>query len=113
MPYGTRTSPIQLFSFEEIEGCPVHKDLLWANSAFLCALSLGEAFTRDGWNLRPERGREIGDLPLYTYKDDGESVVYPCAEALLTDRASDRIRDKQLLPLRSIRGQYSLLIDGF
>jgi len=105
IPYGTRTSPIQPFSFEEIEGHPVHEDLLWANSAFLCALALGEAFTRDGWNMRPERAREIGDLPHYTYKDDGESVAYPCAEALLTDRAAERLIDVSISVMQSIRAR--------
>lgn len=112
VPYGTRTSPIQPFKFEEIEGRPVHEDLLWANSAFLCALALGEAFTREGWNLRPGRGREIGDLPLYTYKDDGESVAYPCAEALLIDRAQERITDGSLVALQSIRGRNAVLAQG-
>lgn len=112
VPYGSRISPIQPFAFEEIEGRPIHGDLLWANSAFLCALALGEAFTREGWTMRPERGREIGDLPLYTYKDDGESTVYPCAEALLTDRAAELLSQAGFTILQSVRGQNAALFGG-
>ncbi|MBX3411227.1 MAG: type VI secretion system contractile sheath large subunit [Pirellulales bacterium] len=110
VPYGPRTSPIQPFAFEEIAGRPAHEDLLWANSAFLCALALGEAFARDGWNMRPEQGREIGDLPLYTYKEDGETVVYPCAEALLSDRAADRLGEAGVSSVQSIRGRDAVLM---
>jgi type VI secretion system protein ImpC len=112
VPYGSLTSAIQPFAFEEFAGRLVHEELLWGNSAFLCALALGEAFAREGWALRPERGREIGDLPLYAYKNDGESAVYPCAEALLSDRAAERIYDAGLVALQSIRGRDAVLLGG-
>jgi len=112
VPYGSRTSPIQSFAFEEVASSPVHEDLLWANSAFLCALVLGEDFTHGGWNMRPERGREIGELPLYAYKEDGDSVTYPCAETLLMDRAAELLFQAGFTASQSVRGNNSALFGG-
>ncbi len=50
------TDPIDSFPFEEIPGLPEPEDYLWGNGALACALVLGSAFERDGWDLRPETG---------------------------------------------------------
>jgi len=47
--------------------------------------------------------REIGGLPLYIYKQDGESVSLPCAEMWMTERGASRMLERGLMPLASIK----------
>ena len=50
------------------------------------------------------RCRDVQGLPAYLYKQDGEPVLQPCAEALLTERAADAIMEKGLMPLLTVKG---------
>lgn len=105
LPYGKETESIERFGFEEAGEIPAHGDYLWANPAFACAYLLAEAFTQDGWHMRPGIVREIEGLPLHTYQKDGESLIQPCTEALLSERAAERLLDHGLMPLLSFQGR--------
>jgi type VI secretion system protein ImpC len=100
LPYGKETEPIERFHFEELPDGD--KGYLWGNSAFLCALALGDAFTRSGWDLEPDLSTEIDGLPLHLYREDGEDHARPCAEAALTDRAVAAVLDCGLSPVIAI-----------
>ena len=105
LPYGADTDPIERFDFEEMIGVPDHDDYLWGNPSFACVYLLAQAFSRYGWNLRPGIIQDIEGLPLYIYKEEGESRVKPCAEVVLTERAAEIILDKGLMPLLCFRNQ--------
>ena len=107
LPYGKDTVPTESFVFEEMPGSAAQQGYLWGNPAFACAYLLGRAFGEDGWNLRPARFREIDRLPLHIHEHQGETVAKPCAEALLSERAAERITDKGLMPLLSVKDQDS------
>jgi type VI secretion system protein ImpC len=64
LPYGAETSPAERFQFEELagDGPSPAESYLWGNPAVLCALLLGEAFSRSGWGLRPGEIHEVGDV---------------------------------------------------
>jgi type VI secretion system protein ImpC len=105
LPYGADTEPAEVFDFEEMTS-PLDLDTcLWGNAAFACALLLGQAFSRNGWHLRPGDQLEVNNLPLYLRKDDAESKLLPCAETLLTQRAAESILDAGLMPLLSFFNQ--------
>jgi type VI secretion system protein ImpC len=105
LPYGRETEPIDTFAFEEFENArPAHEAYLWGNPAFACVYLLAVAFCQNGWNLRPGVIREISGLPLHVYETDGESILKPCAEVLLTERAAERILEHGLMPLLSLQG---------
>lgn len=104
-PYGKETDPVDRFDFEEMGETPAHEDYLWGDAPLFCARLLGRSFSRDGWDLRPDRHLEIQGLPLQVYKQDGEAVVKPCAEVLLSERAAFRMMDKGVMPLLSIKNQ--------
>ena len=53
LPYGKKTSAIEAFDFEEMPEPPLHDAYLWGNPAVACACLLGQAFNRQGWDLRP------------------------------------------------------------
>ncbi len=105
LPYGADTEPVEAFDFEEMPSSLDHEACLWGNSAFACALLLGQAFSLNGWRLRPGDPLEISNLPLYLRKDDAGSKLLPCAETLLTQRAAETILDAGLMPLLSFLNQ--------
>jgi type VI secretion system protein ImpC len=105
LPYGQDTDSVENFAFEEMPGSPVHRNYLWGNPAFACAYLLGQAFTRDGWDLRPGTHHEIGGLPLHVYEEDGEQQLKPCAEMLMTEDDAESLMDQGYMPLASIKGQ--------
>lgn len=105
LPYGKQTDPVERFAFEEMPSPPAHENYLWGNSALLCALLLAQSFSEAGWEMRPGMHQEVNDLPLHVYKRDGESVAKPCAEALLTEPAVERMLDWGLIPLLSPVGR--------
>jgi type VI secretion system protein ImpC len=105
LPYGKETEPIERFPFEEVAENPEHAHYLWGNPAFACVYLLAEAFGPQGWNMRPGAVREIQSLPLHTYQKDSESLVKPCAETLLSEKAAERLLDQGLMPLLSFQGR--------
>jgi type VI secretion system protein ImpC len=105
LPYGADTDPAEQFEFEEMSANPDHNYYLWGNPSFACVYLLAQAFTHHGWNLRPGIIQDIEGLPLYIYKEEGESMVKPCAEVILTERAAEIILDKGIMPLLCFRNQ--------
>jgi type VI secretion system protein ImpC len=103
LPYGNSTIPCERFAFEEVSGKPDPKTMLWANPAPFCAMLLGQAFELSRWDMRPGAIREIDNLPVYVYKEDGESLALPCAEVELTEDTADALMDIGFMPLVSIR----------
>lgn len=105
LPYGAATDPTKQFEFEEMPSEPDHNYYLWGNPSFACVYLLAQAFTNHDWNLRPGIIQDIEGLPLYIYKEEGESMVKPCAEVVLTERTAEIILDKGIMPLLCFRNQ--------
>ncbi|HTT62381.1 MAG TPA: type VI secretion system contractile sheath large subunit [Bryobacteraceae bacterium] len=112
LPYGKATSPVESFDFEEMPES-VHAAYLWANPAFACACLLGQAFRHDGWDLQPGHPRQIDELPLHVYDEDGEPQSKPCAEVLLTESDTEFLLTHGLMPLASIRDQDAAMLVRF
>lgn len=112
LPYGCTTKPIDSFAYEETFGWSKTPPLLWGNSAFLCALAMGESFSRIGWAVDASERFEFDDLPLWISERDGETHIHPCGEFLLSDRQSSKLRSLGITPLVSIRDQALARIDG-
>ena len=113
LPYGADTEPVEAFDFEEMPSPLDHETCLWGNAAFACALLLGQAFSLNGWQLRPGDQLDVNNLPLYLYKDNAESKLLPCAETLLTQRAAETILDTGLMPLLSFLNQDTVRLARF
>ncbi len=102
--YGPDTSTTEELDFVELPTAD-HGGFLWGNGAFVAACLVAQAFSRNGWNLSDDLGHDIDDLPVHLYDADGEAVVKPCAEALLGDRAVERILKFGIMPLQSFAGR--------
>ncbi len=103
LPYGADTEPCDAIAFEEFAGAPDPAQYLWGNPAVAAALLLSQAFATAGWARRPGAGLDISHLPLHVVRRDGEVVAQPCAEVLLTERAAQRLLDRGLMPLASVK----------
>ncbi|HOO46971.1 MAG TPA: type VI secretion system contractile sheath large subunit [Deltaproteobacteria bacterium] len=101
LPYGRETEPCERFEFEEMN--TQNEDYLWGNPCLACALLLGQAFSRDGWDMRPGTFLDIDNLPLHVYLSDGETEVKPCTGVLLTEKAAEVILDNGIMPLVSLK----------
>jgi len=113
LPYGSNTSPLESFDFEEFSGPPPHEHYLWGNPAFALTLLLGQNFNEAGWEMRPGNVSQLENLPLHTYRTNGEVESKPCAEVLLTEEAVERILDRGLIPLISYKGRDSARVARF
>jgi len=102
LPYGGPDGePCDVPGFQELSTPPAHDDYLWGNSAVLGALLHGEAFAADGWSLRPRL--DVGGLPLHLVRAAGEVTATPCAEAVLSARAVDRLLERGVMAVQSMK----------
>jgi len=113
LPYGAKTEPIEIFDFEELTAEPEHDRYLWGNPCFFWACLLAQAFSEEGWDLRPGTIQEISGLPLHVYKDRGELKSKPCAEVLLSHAAAEAILGNGIVPLLSFRDQDKVWLARF
>ena len=113
LPYGKETDPVETFAFEEFAGPPVHDEFLWGNASLAMALLLGRSFTARGWEMEPGDEREIGDLPAYTFVQDGEREMQACAEHFLPEPEINRLLQSGLVPFASRRDRNAIVAVRF
>jgi type VI secretion system protein ImpC len=111
LPYGSDTSPVEPFDFEEIAEDTGHEAYLWGNPGLFCAYLLGAASNRAGWDLHPGTVQEIDGLPLVVRKQHDD--VLPCAEVVLTDRAAAAVLNHGIIPLRSVKDREVVMVTQF
>lgn len=99
-PYGDDDEECDLFHFEEVDAASAHESFLWGNPALACAMLFGQAFTLDGWRMRPGSVREIDGLPLHIRRG-GDPEALPSAEVWLTEYAAERLMGSGVMPFAS------------
>lgn len=113
LPYGEDSDECERFRFEEAGDPPRHDDYLWGNPAFACALLLAQTFSDAGWEMRPGSVAEIDRLPLHLARIDGATAAQPCAEGWMTERAAERLIERGLMPLASLRDRDAVRLVRF
>jgi len=104
LPYGSRSSPIDSFKFEEMPATPVHSHYLWGNAAIACLAVLARG--------EPEN-LNLDGLPAYTYKQDSEWIMTPCAELSMTEAQVLALIDCGLMPVVSYKDRPLVRLTGF
>jgi predicted component of type VI protein secretion system len=104
LPYGSRTSAIDSFKFEEMPGAPVTEHYLWGSGALACLAVLARGDAED---------LNLDDLPAHTYKQDSEWMMTPCAEIYLTETQVLALIDRGLMPLISYKDRPLVRLAGF
>ena len=113
LPYGKRTDAVTSFDFEEFVGAPEHEAFLWGNPGLAAALLLGRAFGARGWAFEPGDERELGDLPAYTFEQDGEKTMQACAETFIGEQRAQGLLAAGLMPLLSHRNRNAVTVMRF
>jgi len=113
LPYGRDTNPVDCFAFEEFAPFAGHEQYLWGSSAAACACLLAVAFRECGWDLTGGLGCDLTDIPMHIYESAGERQVTPCAETILTERATEILINNGLMPVVSVKGQDVIRIPRF
>ncbi len=113
LPYGTDGDECDRLDFEELGAPYEHSDFLWANAAFACAVLLAQSFSAAGWRMRPGSRRELTGLPYVLLRQNGDVQAKPCAEVLLTERSSNRMLERGIMPLASLKDQDAALLVRF
>lgn len=103
LPYGKDTVPVASFAFEEYHAPAGHEQYLWGNSAAICACLVATAYRKCGWALSSGLDSEMTGIPMHEFVWSGEKQITPCAETLLTDRATEVLIGKRLMPVLSVR----------
>jgi type VI secretion system protein ImpC len=101
---------IDSFEFEEMSSPPDHDAYLWGNPGFHLALLLGRSFSDSGWEMQPGDINDLSDLPSHIHVEDGEKILKPCAEVLLSERAADAVIKLGLMPLLSYRDRNTVRV---
>jgi len=104
LPYGSDTDPVSDFDFEEITS-PSHANFLWVNPVLYCARLLAKSFAESGWEMGPDDNTDIEDLPAFTYNEDSERKMLPCAELFLPERSAEAILGLGIMPIASFRNR--------
>lgn len=113
LPYGKDTDPTETFDLEEMPDTSRHEDYLWGGPALVCLALLAEAFAEDGWRLRPGSVHDAGGLPLHVFSADGEQRIKPCAEAVLSPAATQRLLEAGAMPLLCSYGRDAVRLPRF
>jgi type VI secretion system protein ImpC len=103
LPYGSKTSPVEAFDFEEDTGNADHNKYTWANSAYAMAVNINRSFKLYGWCARirgVESGGAVEGLPTHTFPTDDGGVDMKCpTEIAITDRREAELTKNGFMPL--------------
>lgn len=109
-PYGEEGYSTDLPGFEELPADPPHEQFLWGPAAAACACLLGESFMRQGWSLRPGTVGMLDRRPIWHAGKGADREPAPCAEVWLTDSVVERMLERGLTPLVSIKGRDAVAV---
>src|SRR6266404_3740661 len=103
LPYGSKTSPVEEFDFEEDTEGAQHDKYTWANAAYAMGTNITRAFKLYGWCSRirgAESGGMVEGLPCHTFPTDDGGVDMKCpTEIAITDRREAELAKNGFMPL--------------
>src|SRR5688500_10374472 len=103
LPYGSKTSPVEEFDFEEDTGAADHSRYTWDNASYAMAVNINRSFKIYGWCSRI-RGVEscgaVKGLPTHTFPTDDGGVDMKCpTEIAISDRREAELAKNGFMPL--------------
>ena len=103
LPYGSNTTPVEEFNYEErVDGTDNDK-YQWMNSSWAYAARVTDAFSKDGWFMRTrgvEGGGKVEGLPVHTFPtDDGDVAMKTPTEIAISDRREFELSNLGFMPL--------------
>lgn len=102
LPYGSKSNPIEEFSFEEELGDGDPARFTWANSAYGMAANITRSFKDCGWCTRIrgiESGGALSGLPSHIFAAESGGGDRRPTEVTMTDRRESELERAGLMPL--------------
>lgn len=111
LPYGSATSPVEAFGYEEfsvdqasgVSIAAAHTDYCWMNAAYVMGARLTDAFSKYGFCTAirgAEGGGRVDNLPAHIFmSDDGDPDLKCPTEIGITDRREAELGKLGFLPL--------------
>ncbi|KPJ92825.1 MAG: hypothetical protein AMJ53_08625 [Gammaproteobacteria bacterium SG8_11] len=117
LPYGAKANEIERFEFEEmpteLSDTQRHESYLWGNAATVCAVLIGQSYQLNGWSMGLGDVLELDDLPWHVYESQGEKILKPCAEAVLSEKTAETIESYGIMPLMSYKDRNAVRLWRF
>jgi type VI secretion system protein ImpC len=108
LPYGSKTSPVDEFDFEEDTDGADHRNYLWSNAAYAMAVNINRSFKNFGWCTMirgVESGGTVESLPCHTFPTDDGGVDMKCpTEIAISDRREAELAKAGFIPLVHRKG---------
>lgn len=103
LPYGSKTSPVEAFAFEEDTAAADSNKYCWSNAAYAMAVNINRSFKNYGWcsQIRGiESGGLVEGLPCHTFPTDDGGVDMKCpTEIAISDRREAELAKSGFMPL--------------
>ncbi|MBD3421161.1 MAG: type VI secretion system contractile sheath large subunit [Chitinivibrionales bacterium] len=102
LPYGSETSPVKEFNYEEGVTGDDHEKYLWGNASFAFATNMVASFISNGWCVQirgPESGGKVDDLPIHVYDVGKGSQVKIPTEILIPETREFEFANEGFIPL--------------
>jgi len=102
LPYGSETSPVKEFNYEENVTGADHDKYLWGNASFAFAANMVRSFVDNGWCVQirgPESGGKVEDLPVHFFDvGKGTQMKIP-TEILIPETREFEFAQEGFIPL--------------
>ncbi len=104
-PYG-EDNQVKEFNYQESIQTDFEK-LCWGNASYAFAANMSRSFAKYRWCpniIGPQSGGEVLDLPVYKYKENGETKIYSPTEVMLSDRQEFELAEQGFIGLIARKG---------
>jgi hypothetical protein len=112
-PYGSSTTSIDRFDYEEFDRTAGPAGYLWLNPAFASACLLGLSFHKESWGFKSGGVLDLDDLPSHVWRDEDGDEQMTVAETWLDRKAVERLVKLGLMPFLSVRGKNAVQLYRF
>ena len=108
LPYGRKRDPIETFEFDECPALPAPDQLLWGNSALLCARALIRAKTGSS----SMAAMSFADTASFAFDSSGEQCLQPGTETVLTEAQANALLEQGITPVIGFRQRQGVRLAG-
>jgi len=108
LPYGKKLDPIEKFAFEECEEIQQPEELLWGCPAFIIARSR----IRTSQPSSSLDALFFSDVPVFSFAKDGEQILQPGTETVLTEAQANALFAAGIMPLIGYRQMRGIRVVG-
>ncbi len=112
-PYGSDTSSVERFDFEEFERGDAKRPYLWGNPALACAALLAQGFQQQGWAFNPGAALDLTEMPMHVAPDEDGDPTATVGEVWVDRRLAEPLGKQGFMCLLGVKGGDALQLARF